>query len=81
MADETIDDIVLIMTAVNHVDLSAQEMLYDFNQECIKAGKRLHFAEIKGPVMDVLRHSAVIEQLSGQVFLSVNQAVASLKHS
>lgn len=81
MADETIDDIVLIMTAVNHVDLSAQEMLYDFNQECIKAAKRLHFAEIKGPVMDVLRHSAVIEQLSGQVFLSVNQAVASLKRS
>lgn len=81
MADETIDDIVLIMTAVNHVDLSAQEMLYDFNQECIKAAKRLHFAEIKGPVMDVLRHSAVIEQLTGQVFLSVNQAVASLKHS
>ncbi|OOS24186.1 SulP family inorganic anion transporter [Moraxella pluranimalium] len=81
MADASIADIVLIMTAVNHVDLSAQEMLYDFNQECISAGKRLHFAEIKGPVMDVLAHSDVIQQLSGQVFLSANQAVATLKRS
>lgn len=80
-ADTTMADIVLIMTAVNHVDLAAQEMLSDFNQECITAGKRLHFAEIKGPVMDVLRHSDVLQQLSGEVFLSANQAVASLKHS
>ncbi|MFC0821009.1 SulP family inorganic anion transporter [Moraxella marmotae] len=76
--DEKIRHIVLIMTAVNHVDLSAQEMLYNFNQECQKHHQKLHFAEVKGPVMDILKPSAVFATLSGQVFLSANQAVQSL---
>lgn len=74
-------EIVLIMTAVNHIDLSAQEMLHEFDKECTAAGKRLHFAEIKGPVMDALSDSSVLSALSGQVFLSANQAVCTLTQS
>lgn len=70
--------IVLIMTAVNHVDLSAQEMLADFNTTLQKKGKQLHFSEIKGPVMDALKHTPVITHLSGQVFLSTSMAVKTL---
>lgn len=76
--DTNIHDIVLIMTAVNHIDLSAQEMLYAFNQSCIERGQHLHLAEVKGPMMDILKTSPVIENLSGCIFLSANQAVQSL---
>lgn len=74
-------DVVLVMTAVNHIDLSAQEMLEDLNQECRQQDKCLHLAEVKGPVMDVLAGSPVMQSLSGQVFLSVNLAVQALKRS
>lgn len=70
--------IVLIMTAVNHIDLSAQEMLTNFNEFLINEAKQLHFAEIKGPVMDVLKTTPVITHLSGQVFLSTSMAVKRL---
>lgn len=73
--------IVIIMTAVNHVDLSAQEMLADFNRTLIMDDKQLHFTEIKGPVMDALMHTPVITTLSGQVFLSTGMAVNTLKNT
>lgn len=70
--------IVIIMTAVNHMDLSAQEMLADFNRTLIMDDKYLHFAEIKGPVMDALINTPIIKGLSGQVFLSTAMAVKTL---
>ncbi|OPH39550.1 SulP family inorganic anion transporter [Moraxella equi] len=73
--------IVVIMTAVNHVDLSAQEMLADFNRTLIMDDKQLHFTEIKEPVMDALMHTPVITALSGQVFLSTGMAVNTLKNT
>lgn len=73
--------IVIIITAVNHVDLSAQEMLADFNRTLIMGDKQLHFTEIKGPVMDALIHTPVITALSGQVFLSTGMAVNTLKNT
>lgn len=75
------NDIVLIMTAVNHVDLAAQEMLSEFNKECQLQNKKLHFAEVKGPVMDILKNTPVFKQLSGEVFLSTNLAVCRLLHN
>lgn len=72
--------IVLIMTAVNHIDLAALEMLTEFNKECIRHQKRLHFAEIKGPVMDCLADSTLLKTLSGEIFLSTNQAVCRLQN-
>lgn len=71
-------DIVIIMTAVNHLDLSAQEMLTTLNQELSLTQKRLHFSEIKGPVMDKLKHTPLLTQLGGQVFLSTNEAICHL---
>ena len=34
----------------------------------------LHLSEVKGPVMDVLRHTHFLEELSGKVFLSQHHA-------
>lgn len=74
------DELVLIMSAVNHIDLTAQEMLATLNEEVVAHHKRLHYCVIKGPVMDVIASTPVITQLSGQVFLSTVQAVNALKH-
>ncbi|MDO5769820.1 MAG: SulP family inorganic anion transporter [Psychrobacter sp.] len=71
-------ELVLIMAAVNHIDLSAQEMLVNLNEALMSQDKRLHFTFIKGPVMDVIEQTPVIEKLSGQVFLSTMDAVKVL---
>lgn len=71
-------ELVLIMGAVNHIDLSAQEMLINLNQELRVQNKRLHFTFIKGPVMDVIEHTPIIQDLSGQVFMSTMEAVTTL---
>lgn len=71
-------ELILIMAAVNHIDLTAQEMLITLNNELVAMGWRLHFSFIKGPVMDVIEQTPVISQLSGQVFMSTEKAVKAL---
>lgn len=73
--------VVLIMTAVNHMDLTAQKMLTTLNAALKKQQKTLHFAEIKGPVMDNLANTTLLQTLSGQVFLSTMEAVESLNNN
>jgi len=73
------NEIVLIMAAVNHIDLTAQEMLCTLNHELALQNKRLHFSFIKGPVMDIIGHTPLISELSGQVYLSTLDAVDALK--
>ncbi|MGP4714957.1 MULTISPECIES: SulP family inorganic anion transporter [unclassified Psychrobacter] len=72
-------EIILIMAAVNHIDLTAQEMLMTLTQELAAQDKRLHFSFVKGPVMDVIAATPVITELSGQVFMSTLEAVTTLK--
>jgi SulP family sulfate permease len=38
----------------------------------------LHFSEIKGPVMDKLKKSHLLEHLHGRVFLTNYQAIQAL---
>lgn len=70
--------VILKLSAVNHVDLTAQEMLVMLNDELARQGITLHFSEVKGPVMDVLQSTDVISKLSGKVFLSTTEAVKHL---
>lgn len=72
-------NLVLMLSAVNHIDLTAQDMLINLNQNLANRQIVLHFSEIKGPVMDVLEKTDVIKKLSGQVFLSTQQAVNALE--
>ena len=72
-------EIILIMSAVNHVDLTGQEMLISLNQELLNQNKHLSFSFIKGPVMDIIENTPVITHLSGQVYLSTMDAVNALK--
>lgn len=72
-------ELILIFSAVNHIDLTAQEMLISLNKELVAQDKRLHYCYVKGPVMDVIGHTEVIQALSGNVFLSTMDAVRMLK--
>ena len=71
-------DLVLIMSGVNRVDTTAMEVLADTNRDLDERNIRLHLAEIKGPVQDRLASSPLWAELSGKVYLSVNEAFESL---
>jgi SulP family sulfate permease len=76
--DTRIQDLVLIMSAVNRVDTTAMEVLTDLNRDLGARGIRLHLAEVKGPVQDRLVHAPLWKELTGQVHLSVNSAFEAL---
>ncbi|KIT18121.1 SulP family inorganic anion transporter [Jannaschia aquimarina] len=73
-----ITDIVLMMSAVNEIDFSALESLEAINARLRDMGVRLHFSEVKGPVMDRLERSHLLADLTGRVFLSQHDAWAAL---
>jgi SulP family sulfate permease len=73
-----IEHIVLMCSAVNHVDGSALESLEAINVRLRDAGIAFHLSEVKGPVMDRLRTTSFLEHLTGRVFLSQNEAFRTL---
>jgi SulP family sulfate permease len=76
---KTVTDVVLIFSAVNHVDLSSQWMLQSLERELMARGIKLHFAEIKGFVMDDLANTPLIKQWRGYIFDTTEQAANQLK--
>jgi SulP family sulfate permease len=77
--DAQLKHIVLQCTAVNEIDLSALETLEAIDERLREQGMQLHLSEVKGPVMDALKRSDFLDDLSGQVFLSQHQACEQLK--
>ena len=67
-----------MLSAVNHIDLTAQDMLIKLCQHLKAKNITLHYSEVKGPVMDIIEQTDVIQGLTGQVFLSTQQAVKTL---
>ncbi|WP_375170408.1 SulP family inorganic anion transporter [Marinobacter sp.] len=72
--DPALRHLVLVCPAVNQVDASALESLEVINERLQTAGVTLHLSEVKGPVMDRLRGTELLSQLSGEVFLSTYRA-------
>jgi SulP family sulfate permease len=70
--------LVLMCSAVNSIDSSALESLEAINHRLGDAGVRLHLSEVKGPVMDRLRRSSFLGELTGRIFLSQDEAFSSL---
>ncbi len=70
--------VILMCSAVNAIDASALESIEAVNHRLDDAHIRLHFSEVKGPVMDRLKRSHFLDELSGQVFLSQNTAYTKL---
>ena len=76
----SIKHIVLTCQAVNVIDASALESLEAINGRLKDAGAMLHLAEVKGPVMDRLTHTAFYHELTGQVFFTTYDAWQTLAH-
>ncbi|HML92829.1 sulfate permease [Methyloceanibacter sp.] len=73
-----IRNVVLMFSAVNAVDYSALESLEAINRRLSDMGVGLHLSEVKGPVMDRLKTSDLIDHLNGRVFLSQYDAWQAL---
>ena len=71
--------LVLVMTAINLIDTTGLYALAELNQSLATRGIKLHLAEVKGPLMDKLKHSdLLLKPLSGQVFISAVSAFDQL---
>jgi SulP family sulfate permease len=72
-------DLVLIMSAVNRIDVTALEALTDLCFDLGQRNIRLHLAEIKGTVHDRMQKTHLWKTLSGQLHRSANDAFEALK--
>ena len=79
VCDEPLSDVILMFSAVNEVDLSALESLEALNLKLKDMGIRLHLSEVKGPVMDRLKRSHFLADLTGHIYLSQYDAWIALK--
>ena len=78
-ANKEVKDFVLMCPAVNLIDASALESLEAINQRLKDSGVSFHLSEVKGPVMDRLKRSHFLDELSGKVFLSQYEAWETLR--
>lgn len=77
--DQPIRHIVLMCSAVNEIDMSALESLEAINIRLKDLGIKLHMSEVKGPVMDRLKRSHFLEEMTGKIFLSQYDAYVELQ--
>ena len=66
--------VILMCSAINEIDASGLESLEAINHRLGDGGVVLHLSEVKGPVMDRLKRTHFLEDLSGKVFLSQDRA-------
>ena len=62
----------------SEIDASGLESLEAINHRLADGGIKLHLSEVKGPVMDRLKRTHFLDELSGCVFLSQDAAFADL---
>ena len=74
-----IKHLVLMCTAINMIDASALQSLEKIVDRLADSGVKLHLSEVKGPIMDRLKDSTLIERLSGKIFISQHQAIKELE--
>jgi SulP family sulfate permease len=77
-ANPAIRHVILECPAVNTIDASALESLEAINSRLKDGGITFHLSEVKGPIMDRLKRSHFLEELTGKVHLSQYEAVSSI---
>lgn len=70
--------LLLVLSGVNAIDSTALFGMMEWNRTLAGRGVVLHLAEVKGPVMDRLKHSSLLGELSGKIYLSTALACADL---
>ena len=76
--DPAIEHVVLMCSAVNFIDASALESLEAINERLQHADVMLHLSEVKGPVMDRLKNSHFLDDLTGRIYLTQYDAVHTI---
>jgi SulP family sulfate permease len=77
-ANPEVKHVILECPAVNGIDMSALESLEAINLRLKDGGINLHLSEVKGPVMDSLKRSHFLDELTGKVHLTQYNAVSSI---
>lgn len=77
-ANPAVRHVILECPAVNTIDSSALESLEAINQRLKDGGITLHLSEVKGPIMDRLKRSHFLDELTGKVHLTQFDAVSSI---
>lgn len=70
--------LILMCSAVNAIDASALESVEAINHRLKDGAIELHLSEVKGPVMDALKRSHFLHELTGKVWLSQHEAFKGL---
>jgi SulP family sulfate permease len=70
--------VILMCSAVNMIDASALESLSAISHRLNSSNVGFHLSEVKGPVMDALKHSDFFEHFKGKVFLTQFEGVKTL---
>jgi sulfate permease, SulP family len=71
---KAVKHVILMCSAVNAIDASALESIEAIHHRLEDTGITLSLSEVKGPVMDALQRSHFLHALSGDVYLSQNNA-------
>ena len=78
-ANPAVRHVIFECPAVNTIDASALESLEAINQRLKDGGIMFHLSEVKGPIMDRLKRSHFVAELTGKVHLTQYDALASIK--
>jgi SulP family sulfate permease len=75
-----LEHFILVCSAVNFIDTSALEVLESLHQRLEDNGIGFYMAEVKGPVMDRLKHIGFVDELgTDRFFLTTHAAYEHLK--
>jgi SulP family sulfate permease len=77
-ANPAVRHVILECPAVNTIDFSGLESLEAINSRLKDGGITFHLSEVKGPVMDRLKRSHFLRELTGKVHLTHFDAVSSV---
>ncbi|NNE57933.1 MAG: SulP family inorganic anion transporter [Hellea sp.] len=72
-------DLILMCAAVNRIDASAVASLETINNRLKSANIRLHFSELHTTVKDRLNRSDLVNNLTGQIFFTQQEAMEELE--
>lgn len=74
-----VEHVVLIASAINHIDSSALEALERLCVSLREAGVTVHLAEVKGPVLDAFERVGFAKRMApGRIFFRTDDAVGAL---
>ena len=72
-------DLILMCSGVNRIDASALSSLHEINKRLKRSEARLHFSDMQSRVKERFYRSDLLENLTGEIFLSQHEAMSALE--